>query len=178
MAVLIEAISVVVKRSSVNEKFSGGWQAFVDDVPNDTFCADDEIARIGFMSPADVESYIQHLEALGLTYLRDDKAHDMVVVDQQRGIVVSCDWAETGRISLDGSSDKMVIACRATGSTLDNMISPGGWQYENSLSQTFNFAPSEYVEKSLKFLRHEDGVDVYVNILTGKEVYLGRTGER
>ncbi len=177
MAVLIEAISVVVKRSSVDEKFDGGWQAFVDNVPNDTLCADDEIARIGFMSPADVESYVQHLEALGLAYLRDDKAQDMVVVDQQRGLAVSCDWAETGHISLDGSSDKIIMACRATDSTLDTMISPDGWQYEGSLSQTFAFAPSEHVDKSLKFLRHEDGLDVYLNTLTGKEVYLGRTGE-
>ena len=96
MAVLIEAISVVVKRSSVDEKFNGGWQAFADDVPNDTLCADDEIVRVGFMSPADVESYVQHLESLGLTYVRDNMAQDMVVVDQQRGLAISCDWAETG----------------------------------------------------------------------------------
>ncbi len=101
----------------------------------------------------------------------------MVVVDQQRGLAISCDWAETGRISLDGSSDKIITACRASDSTLDTMISPVGWQYEGSLSQTFAFAPSEHVDKSLKFLRHEDGVDVYLNTLTEEEVYLGRTGE-
>jgi hypothetical protein len=33
------------------------------------------------------------------------------------------------------------------------------------------------VDKSLEFLRREDGLDVYFNKLTGKEVYIGRTGE-
>jgi len=28
----------------------------------------------------------------------------------------------------------------------------------------------------LKFLRHEDGLDVYLNVLTGEEAYIGRTG--
>lgn len=57
-------------------------------------------------------------------------------------------------------------------------MTPDGWQYQGSLSQTYAFAPADHVDKSLKFLRHEDGVDVYLNSLTGKEVYLGRTGER
>jgi hypothetical protein len=34
------------------------------------------------------------------------------------------------------------------------------------------------VDKSLKFLRHENGVDVYLNKLTDEEVYSSRTGEK
>jgi hypothetical protein len=36
------------------------------------------------------------------------------------------------------------------------------------------------VDKSLTFLRREDGLDIYRNEVTGKEVYVGRTvrGER
>jgi len=29
----------------------------------------------------------------------------------------------------------------------------------------------------MKFLRHENGLDVYLNQLTGKEVYMGRTAD-
>ena len=54
---------------------------------------------------------------------------------------------------------------------------PDGWEYEKSLSSSYGFAPSEHIEKGLKFLRHEDGKDVYFNELTGKEVYVGRTGQ-
>jgi len=31
------------------------------------------------------------------------------------------------------------------------------------------------IEKALKFLRSEDGLDVYWSELSGKEVYIGRT---
>ena len=55
---------------------------------------------------------------------------------------------------------------------------PDGWVYEGSLSQTFGFVPTENADKSLKFLRHENGLDVYYSELTGKEVFVGRTGEK
>jgi hypothetical protein len=46
-----------------------------------------------------------------------------------------------------------------------------------SLNRTFGFVPNGELEKSLEFLRHENGSDVFLNKLTGKEVYTGRTGE-
>lgn len=177
MAVLIEAISVVIRRSSIEDNFPGGWEGFVADVPNQTLCADDKLARVGFMTPIDVGSYVRHLESFGLQYLSDGTAKDIVVVDQQRGFEAPCDWAEFGHVDLHGDSEQRVAACRAKGCDLDTIICPDGWQFEGSLSHTFGFVPSEHTEKSLKFLRHENGLDVYLNKLTGKEVYMGRTGE-
>lgn len=176
MAVLIEAISVIIKRSAIEDKFPGGWDGFLSDVPNQTLCADDELVRVGFMTPADVESYVKHLEEFGLRYLVNGLATDIVVADQQRGLAAPGNWAEFGHVSLDEESATRVAACRAKNSTLNTLASPPGWQYEGSFSQTFGFVPSEHVDRSLKFLRHEDGVDVYLNKLTGKEVYVGRTG--
>jgi hypothetical protein len=40
MAVLVEAISVIIKRTAIDEKWPGGWEAFVRDVPNRTLCFD------------------------------------------------------------------------------------------------------------------------------------------
>ena len=57
MAVLVEGISVIVRRDAIESKYDGGWDTFVDNVPNATLCADDEIARVGFMGPADVEAF-------------------------------------------------------------------------------------------------------------------------
>ena len=176
MAVLIEGISVVIRRSAIMDKFPGGWEGFLSDVPNQTLCADDELARVGFMIPADAESYIKRLERFGLRYLVDGLAVDVVVADQQRGFAATCNWAEFGQVSLDEESGRRVAACQAKNSTLTTLVSPAGWQYQGSLSQTFGFVPSDHVDKSLKFLRHENGVDVYLNKLTGKEVYIGGTG--
>jgi len=83
MTVLVEGISVIIKREVIERKFPGGWQAFVRDVPNQTLCADDELARIGFMLPNDVQSYISHLENFGLIFQQNEQAVDMVVADQQ-----------------------------------------------------------------------------------------------
>jgi hypothetical protein len=51
MAVLVEAISVVVRRDAIDRSYEGGWVAFVSSVPNATLCTDDQLARVGFMDP-------------------------------------------------------------------------------------------------------------------------------
>ena len=61
MAVLVEALSVIVRRDAIVRKYRGGWQEFLQHVPNNTFCTDDELARVGFMHPKDVEAYVTHL---------------------------------------------------------------------------------------------------------------------
>ena len=178
MAILIEAISVVIKRSAIDKKFPGGWDGFVKDSPNQTLCADSSLARVGFMSPVDVESYVKHLEENGFIYLQNNEAIDLVVVDQQRGLSANCTWVEFGHVNLDGDASKRVAGCQVVDGVDEPLLTPDGWEYESSLSQTFAFAPTEHVGKSLEFLRHENGLDVYFNKLTREEVYLGRTGEK
>ena len=56
------------------------------------------------------------------------------------------------------------------------VVTSSGWVFEGSLSSTFGFVPSEHAEKGMQFLKHENGLDVYFNPFTGKEVYVGRTG--
>jgi hypothetical protein len=51
---------------------------------------------------------------------------------------------------------------------------PENWRHEKSLSRQFAVLPPERVDKSLTFLRHENGLDVYRSALTGQEVYIGR----
>jgi hypothetical protein len=51
VAVLIEAICVVVRRDSIDRSFNGGWAGFCSCVPNATLCTDEKLARIGFMDP-------------------------------------------------------------------------------------------------------------------------------
>jgi hypothetical protein len=77
VAVFVEFISVVVRRDALDERYKGGWDSFVDDVPNRTMCADRHLARVGFMSPTDTKIYVDRLERKGLTYLRDGKARSI-----------------------------------------------------------------------------------------------------
>lgn len=176
MAVLIEATSVVLRADALLKKVTGGWEAFIRLVPNKTLCADNEIVRVGFMYPDDVELFIKFLQSVGLEYLREGKAIDIAVVDQLRGLMSPCDWLEFGRVDMKGT-DKRVAACRMVGSKVNQLVTPDNWKFEQSLSSTYGFVPDGQGQSGMKFLRHEDGIDVYLNALTGKEVYVGRTGQ-
>ncbi len=174
MAVLIEAISVVIRADVLTEKIPGGWDEFKRLVPNKTLCADNEIVRVGFMVPQDVEAFVDRLETMGLKYLRNGKAVDIAVVDQVRGPTAKCEWLEFGRVNIVDSETE-VSTCRLVGSKSSEVVTPPGWIFEKSLSSTFGFVPTDQVGTELKFLRHENGLDVYLNSITGKEVYIGRT---
>ena len=110
MAVLIEAISVIIKRDAILRAFSENWNEFVQFAPNNTLCADDEIARVGFMTPVDVEKFTNQLESKGIKFLENGRAIEIAIVDQFNGIISNCDWIEFGHIKLEGKYK--IAACR------------------------------------------------------------------
>lgn len=176
MAVLVEGISVVIQAEAIDQNFPGGWEAFKEIVPNRTLCADGEVARIGFMTPVDVQTFTARLEENGLTFRTEGRAEHIVVIDQMRGPMITCDWIEFGRVDWKGDGTP-VAACRLVGTKVREIVTPPGWVYEDSLSASFGFKPAGHEERGLQFLRHQNDVDVYLSTLTGKEVFVGRTGE-
>jgi len=126
------------------------------------------------MSTDDCEAFVGGLEGQGIVFLNDGRTQEIVVADQMRGFTVPCDWADFGRVEL--SAGQSVSVAQLKGTTCRQVFCPEGWKYEGSLSQQFGFVPAGQESKSLRFLRHENGLDVYLNVLTGKEVYVGRTG--
>jgi hypothetical protein len=174
MAVLVEGISVVVRVAAIWEKLPGGWPAFRDSVPNSTLCCDNELARVGFMSPVDVKAFVMRLESRGLVYLQDGKAQDLVVADQRRGLAAPCAWANFGRVNLGGNPDRRVAACQLNDSQQHQVFTPDGWAYEDSLSARYLFVDNRWVPEFMDFLRHDNGLDVYRDLRTGKEVFVGR----
>lgn len=172
MAVLCEAISVVIRADALIEAY-GTFEAFKEkDLPNQTLAADGELVRVGFMTPDDVRAFIATLAEHGLRHIVEGNAKDLAVVDQLRGPTTPADWLEFCYVIMSGNR---VAAARLAGSSLDQVLTPDGWTFEGSLSHTFGFVPSEATNKALHFLRSENGLDVYLNPLTGKEVYVGRT---
>ena len=175
MAVLVEAISVVIRADALLSSAPQVWERLRNDPLNETMCADDELVRVGFMVPGDVEQFVERLKEHGLKYVDDGVARDLVVVDQMRGPLVPCEWIEFGHVDLDGDQAQRVAACRRKGSEQQRLVCPGGWSFDQSLSATYGFVPSEHLEKSMSLLRREDGLDIYRNELTGKEMYVGRS---
>ena len=175
MAVLVEGISVILKASSIRDKYPNGWDVFKSIIPNETLCADGELVRIGFMNPYDVKDFIDSLRDYGIVYQKDESSHDFIVVDQLKGFASECDWAEFGQVDWEGDPQKKVSACRIKNSKINQIVTPEGWVYEKSLSKNFKFILTEEKNEKVVFLRHEEGCDVYLDLETGKEVFIGRT---
>jgi len=149
MAVLIEAISVVVRIDAINNKMEGGWERFKLLIPNSTFCHDDDVARVGFLDPPHVGEFIAELEDCGLQYLDDGAPIDMIVVDQQRGPVIQCGWIEFARIGIEGGKvsaawlwDKPRMGAGIHMQEKMTIAMPPGWQFKDSLSDKFEFVPN------------------------------------
>ena len=173
MPVLIEAISVIVRRDAIDRGYRGGWQAFVSDVPNSTLCMDEQIARVGFMNPIDVRAFVAELGKRGLTATDPSGAFlDLVVIDQNTGPTAPCSWIEHLRIPFQ--TGKINVA-RLKGNTDNALVCPRGWAFEHSLSKSAESHPGVDPGKHYEFLRVENGMDVYRDKRNGREVFIGRT---
>lgn len=175
MAVLIEGLSVVIRIPTILKAYPGGKAEFEAHVPNRSWCADGELIRVGFMHPMDIKAYVAHLESMGLTFRQDGKAVDLVVADQRDGFTLPCSWAEFGYTNWQDDPQKRIAVCQLVGGNCPSIFTPPGWTYEKSLSSQFRFVPEGWAREFLQFLRNENGVDVYRDLRTGQEVYVGRT---
>ena len=59
--------------------------------------------------------------------------------------------------SLEGSSNKTVMGTRLAGSTNEALMHLGGRQYRESVSDDFEFVPSDELEESVKIVGKESG---------------------
>ncbi len=172
MPVLIEGLSVVTRREAIARRYAGAWPGFVADAVNQTLCADSDIARLGFMHPDDVSAFVERLEQQGFVFQdAAGNALDIVVIDQREGPTTPCAWIEFYRQEVPGGK---VSAARLAGSTEEDFFCPDGWDFEHSLSKTFEFHPTSGAHEYLEFLRHEQDIDVFRDRRTGKEVYITR----
>jgi len=101
MSVLVEAYSVIVKKQSIAQRFPGGMSRFSSTVPNGTYCADENLVRVGFMDSQDVEDYLGHLIACGLVFRQNGHPEDINIVDPIQGLHVECDWLRLTKINLN-----------------------------------------------------------------------------
>ena len=158
MAVLIEAVCAVVRRDAIEARVAGGWSAFMAAVPTGAFCYDDEIASVGFMAVEDAETFLAHLQSLGL---RTDAGADgdTCLVEQLGRSGAPAAWLGMTRMATPEIGGE-VTAAFLRGTRESRVVMPGGWKFEGSVSQT----PLEFrrIDSGrLKFLRNQDNVEVY-----------------
>jgi hypothetical protein len=128
MAVLIEAINVVVPNNLIAARYVGGISAYRTDVPNATFCTDGSLTRVGFMDPRDVGRFLELLIArMGVALPTDGEWVDLAVVDQFIGPTRPAPWIHVGKAG--GAT-----AAWLTGEEPGPLAAPVGWKPEDSKS--------------------------------------------
>lgn len=129
MAILIEGISIVIRRNALEkhiddfiiaEKFNPWWMA-LDSYTDNTLvcisnqnpsCADNLEIEDGdvFIFPNCITGVIEALERTGCTFMKDGQAIDIAIVDSISGILTPVSWLNFTRISInDGEGE--VGAC-------------------------------------------------------------------
>jgi hypothetical protein len=182
MAVLVEGVSVVVRRAAIELRYSGGADAFVEAAAGPAFCADDELACVGFLATADAEAFCEALAEAGLSFGDDGTAADVAVVDQFEGVVTDTDWLEFARLDSDGAGHEIAACWLYEGPRNDDVIHlpsgelelsvPDGWEYATSLSAAARFIADDEIDERLEFVRHDPSLgDIYRDLTTGEELY-------
>ena len=111
---------------------------------------------------------------------------DIVVVDQFMGPTTDCDWIEFSQFPV-GENNTMVSACwlfegsrfglgpQISEEQLNNLAVPHGWTPDQTESISVH---PDYESDRFTFLRHENGLDVYLENATGKEHYTTERSQR
>jgi len=96
-----------------------------------------------------------------------------------------CEWIEFARIPFGKSGGKVAACWLSEGPRLAAGIrfpaksiefaTPSGWKFEGSISDRFSIVPNEDVGERLKYLRTDDGLDVFLDTSTGREVFKPNT---
>jgi hypothetical protein len=137
MPVLVICITVAVRCAAIEKSYPGGTAAFEQDAVNGPYCSDGELAVLSFMDPRSVGAFISGLEEKGLQFLVNNKAQDMVVVDQHQGPCNNCDWINFGK------EDDVSFCWIGTESPTGKLAAPSWWTQDKSASMSF--IPNELV---------------------------------
>lgn len=167
MSVLIEAISVIIRNETLAARYSGGVAKYAADCPNNTFCSDGRLTRVGFLSMRDVRFFVEMLESHGLTGPGAGAGRDIGIVDQNQGPDPYCLWVDFGRLP-DG-----IAHCWPAGEPIGRLIVPHHW--EPGLLDAFEHVPGEPFARRMRYLRTEDNLDWFQDRSTGQLIGVGRT---
>jgi hypothetical protein len=93
MSVSIEFINLIIKKTTLADKYQGGLDQFIKDVPNKSYREDEELVRYGSMNAYDLENFIDLIIDRGLEY-NDKETNDFVVINSFSGASWDVDWLQ------------------------------------------------------------------------------------
>jgi hypothetical protein len=99
MAIYCEAISVIVRKTTVELVAGITPRALMQRFPGGSVWDDENLIRFGFMTPQDTGIWVRQLEDSGLVFYDQVdsgfRSRDIVVVDQRHGPTCECSWIES-----------------------------------------------------------------------------------
>ena len=158
MSVPILGYSVVVKKETIEPLLQSGKIA----ASNRMMVGDDHIVAFGFMAEADAIDFVSTLEEQGINATKGPDSDAVLTCEFHQQFTPYCEWLHLAKVK------NTVIGFRE-GSDPSRLFAPENFDLENGSGLVFS-------DKSeLEFLRLEDNVEVYRNVNTGEEVFIGRT---
>ncbi len=168
MAVVTDALSVLVTVENLDEIYPGGLNGYIRDVPNSTFCSDGLLTRVGFMTPVDVQIFTERLMAAGLRFQAAEDSH-VGIVDQITGATYYWEWFETTVIS--GG----IRLARVTGDDQEWIATPDSWTPEESLDLAQGFVPESDLGRSVHAVGElEEDLELFYDENEGRFGFHGR----
>lgn len=169
MGVLIEGISVVVRREAIERTLPGGFEQFQRLIPNATACSDAHLTRVGFMTPPDVKAFVDSLVARNLTFHNGQQFVDVAVVDQHHGPKAPTPWLTIIQVP-DGFTFAYL-----TGHGPGDLMTPARWSPETSLARTGTFVDNADLDTVLTPRERTGNLQAVFDRRLNKPMYIGRT---
>lgn len=134
MSVLVEALTVVIRRDRLSAIHPRAVDQFLKSAPNKTARSDSHLVAIGFMNPDDVRVYVRTLEQeAGFRHLEDGESIDIAVVSQIGGLTAPCRWLAVG------TDNRGVVHAWLKGTQPGPIAAFSGWVFDGSMSQRPNY---------------------------------------
>jgi hypothetical protein len=168
MAVLIECLTLVVRKFDLDVRYPGGTDTFlnacleVPEPPRFICNLDEHLVNLSFYSPEHLEPCWQLLVDNGFTDVEDNRFLDMAYIDQHHGPTMPCDWLEWRR-----HQDGFTLAWLA-GTEPGDMAAPEEWTPAQSLDCKRSDIRDD-PDRALK-LGEEDGIETWLDLNTGRLV--------
>lgn len=168
MSVLIEALTLVVRKRELDIRYPGGTDAFLQaalelEAPPRFICnGDPHLVNLSFSDPDHLAPCVALLEAHGFMDVDDGKLVDMAYVDQHFGPTMPCDWLEWRR-----HPDGFTYAWLA-GTEPGDMATDEDWTPERSRGMK-RFDVRDEPGRMFR-LAEEDGIETWLDTRTGKQV--------
>lgn len=165
MAIVVLTRAVIVPVAVLERKWSGGETGYRAAAPNKTYRCDGHLAAVEFMTPGDVECWVQRtLKPAGICFPEKGAERDAVVADSHEGLTTPCSWLDFRR--LDNWAE-----ARLKGAPDTPLTGPPGWSPE--AEPDTHYVDPDSCGRRMKFLSVDDAVATFLDEETGGRNYIG-----